>query len=121
MFSYCDYMNNRFHYLLFNLGTFHICKAKGQNENYGSGKFPIEDCIFPFKQGGIEYKGCAPSLQKGKGPRCATEVDKEGNLQKWARCNKFCTQDPGMKIYHLFLQTLNQGKIYLYCRKTYNL
>ena len=107
--------------MFINQGTFHICKAKGQDKNYGSGKFPIEDCIFPFKQGGIEYKGCAPSLHKGKGPRCATEVDKNGNLQKWARCNKFCTQDPGMKIYHLFLQTLNQGKIYLYCRKTYNL
>ena len=114
-------MNNRFHYLFINLGTFHICKAKGQDKDYGSGKFPIEDCIFPFKQGGIEYKGCAPSLHKGKGPRCATEVDKNGNLQKWARCNKFCTEDPGMKIYHLFLQTLNQGKVFLHSRKTYNL
>ena len=50
----------------------------------------------------MQHTGCAPSLEKGKGPRCATEVDIEGNLKKWARCNKFCTEDPGMKIYHLF-------------------
>ena len=43
----------------------------------------------------MQHTGCAPSLEKGKGPRCATEVDKQGNLKKWARCNKFCLEDPG--------------------------
>ena len=50
----------------------------------------------------MEHNGCAPSLEKEKGPRCATEVDKQGNLQKWARCNKFCLEDPGIEKYHVF-------------------
>ena len=85
------------------LGTYHICKAKGQDKNYNSAKGNVQDCKFPFKQNGMQHTGCAPSLEKGKGPRCATEVDIEGNLKNWARCNKFCTEDPGMKIYHLFI------------------
>ena len=84
------------------LGTYHICKAKGQDKNYNSATGSVQDCKFPFKQNGMQHTGCAPSLEKGKGPRCATEVDIEGNLKNWARCNKFCTEDPGMKIYHLF-------------------
>ena len=53
----------------------------------------------------MEHNGCAPSLVKGKGPRCATEVDKQGNLKKWARCNQFCKVDPGTTyiiMYHQF-------------------
>ena len=50
----------------------------------------------------MEHSGCAPSLEKGKGLRCATEVDKQGNLKKWARCNKFCLEDPGKTIYDMF-------------------
>ena len=50
----------------------------------------------------MEHSGCAPSLEKGKGLRCATEVDKQGNLKKWARCNKFCLADPGMYITHTY-------------------
>ena len=50
----------------------------------------------------MEYHGCAPSAEKGKGPLCATEVDKQGNLKKWARCNKFCYVDSGKKILYLF-------------------
>ena len=49
----------------------------------------------------MQHTGCAPSLEKGKGPRCATEVDKQGNLKKWARCNKFCLADPGMYTTHI--------------------
>ena len=81
------------------LGTYHICKAKGQEKSYKSGIGSVQDCKFPFKQNGMQHSGCAPSLEKGKGPRCATEVDKQGNMKKWARCNKFCTTDPGMKIH----------------------
>ena len=46
----------------------------------------------------MEYHGCAPSAEKGKGRLCATEVDKQGNLRKWARCNKYCGKDQGMNI-----------------------
>ena len=84
------------------LGTYHICKAKGQDKTYKSGKGGIQDCKFPFKQSGMEHSGCAPSLQKGNGPRCATEVDKQGNLKNWARCNKFCIEDPGTNRNILF-------------------
>ena len=83
------------------VGTYHICKAKGQDKTYNIGKGSVQDCKFPFKQNGLEYKSCARSLEKGKGPRCATEVDKQGNLKKWARCNKFCMEDPGLEIYVL--------------------
>ena len=55
----------------------------------------------------MEHNGCAPSLEKEKGPRCATEVDKQGNLQKWARCNKFCSEDPGMKIFYILVVSKN--------------
>ena len=72
-----------------------ICKSEGQGLTYGSGDGVPQDCVFPFKQSGMEHDGCAPSLVKGKGPRCATEVDKQGNLKKWARCNQFCKVDPG--------------------------
>ena len=72
-----------------------ICKAKGTDKFYGSGKGSVQDCKFPFIQHGIRYKGCAPSVEKGKGRLCATEVDKEGNLKKWARCNKYCGKDQG--------------------------
>ena len=50
----------------------------------------------------MEHNGCAPSFEIGNGPLCATEVDKLGNLKKWAHCNKFCLEDPGMKICHIF-------------------
>ena len=83
------------------LGIYHICKAKGQDKSYKSGMGSIQDCKFPFKQSGMEHNGCAPSHEKGKGPRCATEVDKQGNLKKWARCNKFCLADPGMDITYI--------------------
>ena len=83
------------------VGIYHICKAKGQDNNYNSGTGNVQDCKFPFKQSGLEHNGCAPSLEKGKGSRCATEVDKQGNLKKWARCNKFCLADPGMYITHI--------------------
>ena len=79
-----------------------ICKSEGQGLTYGSGDGVAQDCLFPFKQSGMEHTGCAPSLVKGKGPRCATEVDKQGNLKKWARCNKFCLEDPGIEKYHVF-------------------
>ena len=95
-------MSHRFPCLYMNLGTYHICKAKGQDKNYGSGKGNVVNCKFPFKQSGMEFRGCAPTLEKGKGPRCATEVDKQGNLKKWARCNKFCMEDPGKAIYDLY-------------------
>ena len=75
-----------------------MCKAKGQGNDYGSGKGRVQDCKFPFIQHGIKYKGCAPSAEKGKGRLCATEVDKQGNLRKWARCNKYCGKDQGMNI-----------------------
>ena len=88
-----------------NLGTYHICKAKGQDKKYGSGNGNVVNCKFPFKQSGMEHHGCAPSLEKGKGPRCATEVDKQGNLKKWARCNKFCMEDQGMEIYYVSILT----------------
>ena len=78
------------------IGIHHTCKARGQDKNYKSGKGSVQDCKFPFKQNGMEYKGCAPSFEKGKVPRCATEVDKDDNLKKWARCNKFCKEDSGM-------------------------
>ena len=99
----CNYIQVSYFYpyCIF-LGTYHICKAKGQDKTYKSGKGSIQDCKFPFKQSGMEHSGCAPSLQKGNGPRCATEVDKQGNLKKWAHCNKFCTVDPGTKIFYLF-------------------
>ena len=83
-------------------GIYHICKAKGQDKNFTSGKGNIMGCKFPFKQGGMVHSGCAPSVEKGKGPLCATEVDKQGNLKKWARCNKFCMEDPGMKMHYIF-------------------
>ena len=89
----------------FGIGKYVVCKAKGQDKDYGSGKGSVLDCKFPFIQHGIKYKGCAPSAEKGKGPLCATEVDKQGNLKKWARCNKFCMADPGMDITYILTKT----------------
>ena len=67
------------------------------DKSYKSGKdSTIQDCKFPFRQNGLEYRGCALSFEKGKGPRCATDVDEKKNLKKWARCNEFCKLDSGM-------------------------
>ena len=70
-------------------------------KSYKSGKnSAIQDCKFPFRQNGLEYKGCAPSFEKGKGPHCATEVDENNNLKKLARCNEFCKLDSGIWTLH---------------------
>ena len=83
---------------VFGIGKYVVCKAKGQDKDYGSGKGSALDCKFPFIQHGIKYEGCAPSVEKGKGRLCATEVDKQGNLKKWARCNKYCGKDQGLNL-----------------------
>ena len=80
----------------FGIGKYVVCKAKGQETDYSSGRGGVQNCIFPFTQHGIRYNGCAPSAEKGKGRLCATEVDSQGNLKKWARCNKYCGNDQGL-------------------------
>ena len=79
----------------FGIGKYVVCKAKGQETDYSSGRGGVQNCIFPFTQHGIRYNGCAPSVEKGKGRLCATEVDSQGNLKKWARCNKYCKKATG--------------------------
>ena len=84
-------------YLLWK-GEYAACKAKGQEKNYASGKGSIQNCKFPFIHNDLKYSsGCAPSTEKGKGRLCATEVDAQGKLTKWARCNKYCGKDKGVK------------------------
>ena len=83
-------------YFEFGIGKYVVCKAKGQEKDYNSGRGGAQNCIFPFTQHGIRYVGCAPSVEKGKGRLCATEVDSQGNLKKWARCNKYCGNDQGL-------------------------
>ena len=87
----------------FGIGKYVVCKAKGQEKDYGSGKGSVQNCKFPFIQHGIKYEGCAPSFGYGKGRLCATEVDKQGNLKKWARCNKYCGTDQGLNLIRVIL------------------
>ena len=76
-----------------------ICKAKGQEKDYKSGKGKVQDCLPTFIHHDLKYNnGCAKSAENGKGRLCATEVDAQGNLKKWARCNKYCDTDKGLKI-----------------------
>ena len=76
-----------------------ICKAKGQDKNYGSGNGSVQNCKFPFIYHDLKYSsGCAQSTEKGQGRLCATEVDAQGKLTKWARCNKYCGKDKGLNI-----------------------
>merc|ERR1712223_1046287 len=53
------------------------------------------------------YNGCGPSAEKGKGRLCATEVDSQGNLKKWARCNKYCGSSSGKFV---VCKAAGQGK-----------
>ena len=63
-----------------------------------------EDCVFPFKHEGKEYKSCA-TPSDGNGAYCATKVDSKGNLvkDKWARCNEYCDNDKGDLKYFLLI------------------
>ena len=78
------------------VGIYHKCLARGQDKNFKRGKGSDQECKFPFRLNGLEYDGCAKSFENGKGPRCATEVDGNKILKKWARCNDVCTIDSGM-------------------------
>ena len=80
---------------LYTLGTHQTCKANGQGNNYIKGN--ANDCVFPFIHKNKKYIGCATS-ENGQGHYCATKLDSKGNLVKWARCNKFCKNDPERKF-----------------------
>ena len=76
-----------------------ICKARGEGNGYGSSGTP-QNCVFPFITGGRRYSGCATG-SGGKGPWCATQVDSNGKLKTWARCNNYCKRDYGE--YNLYI------------------
>ena len=82
------------------LGTHQTCKANGQGNDYIK-KGNAKDCIFPFVHKNKRYIGCATS-EDGKGHYCATKLDSKQNLVEWARCNKFCKNDPERK-FHVFI------------------
>ena len=82
------------------LGTHQTCKANGQGNDYVK-KGDAKDCKFPFIHKNKKYIGCATS-EDGKGHYCATKLDSKGNLVEWARCNKFCKNDPERK-FHVFI------------------
>ena len=84
----------------FYLGTHQTCKANGQGNDYIK-KGDAKDCKFPFIHKNKKYIGCATS-EDGKGHYCATKLDSKQNLVEWARCNKFCKNDPERK-FHVFI------------------
>ena len=59
---------------------------QGKSRRYKSIK--EGDCIFPFIHEGKVFNECIPFEEKFNGRRCATEVDKDGNMVKWGYCPK---------------------------------
>ena len=68
-----------------------MVKATKKNNQGKSRRFKAikeGNCIFPFIHNGKVFNECIPFEDKFNGSRCATELDKEGNMTRWGYCPK---------------------------------